>query len=278
MIARCFVVIFLALATSELAGCRSVTDTATTLPVRNAIVFDQLVVYSNFPLPRRHRLLEDLRAQRGDVFAKLNLPSSDEPIHVYLFDSEEHFSEFMSDHHPEFPHRRAFFLENDTRLSVYAQWGDRVAEDLRHEVAHGYLHSAVRSIPLWIDEGLAEYFEVPRSHAGMNRPHVLLLVDKVLRQGWRPNLERLEQLDSAGVMTQEDYAEAWAWTHWLLNNDPKRRELLQAYLNSVRKDGVAEPLSAKLRTFHPNSEHALVEYLYKLGSAAQETTATAGAE
>ncbi len=40
-----------------------------------------------------------------------------------------------------------------------------------------------------------------------------LLIGKVLRDGWRPNLERLEQLDSAGAMTQDDYAEAWAWTH-----------------------------------------------------------------
>ena len=54
-------------------------------------------------------------------------------------------------------HRRAFFVETDTQLSVYAQWGDRVAEDLRHEVTHGYLHAVVPNVPLWIDEGLAEF-------------------------------------------------------------------------------------------------------------------------
>ena len=38
---------------------------------------------------------------------------------------------------------RAFFVESDTRLNIYAYWGDRVAEDLRHEVTHGYLHAMV---------------------------------------------------------------------------------------------------------------------------------------
>ena len=249
-----------------LAGCRGMVDNASTLPVRNAIVFDQLVVYSNAPVPQRHRLLDDLRLQRGDMLTKLNLPASDEPIHVYLFDSDEHFGTFMAQHHPEFPSRRAFFVESDTRLAVYAQWGERVAEDLRHEVAHGYLHSVVRAIPLWLDEGLAEYFEVPRGRNGVNQPHVHLLLDKLLRQGWRPNLERLEHLNSAGEMSQEDYAEAWAWTHWMLDTDPKLRELLQAHLSQLRQNAVAEPLSVKLRQAHPQSEQRLVEHLYRLGS------------
>lgn len=249
-----------------LAGCRAPLDNVSALPVTNAIVFDQLVIYSNFPLPQRHRLLDDLRIQRGDLLAKLNLPPSDEPIHVYLFDSEEHFSRFMAQHHPNFPTRRAFFLESDTRLAVYAQWGDRVAEDLRHEVAHGYLHSVVRTVPLWIDEGIAEYFEVPRGTNGINRPHVQLLLDKVLRQGWRPNLERLEQLASAGEMTQDDYAEAWAWTHWMLHTEPARRDCLHRYLTTLRNQGNAPPLSEALRAVEPQREQRLLEHLYALGS------------
>ncbi len=259
--------LLLVIAVIAAPSCRSVVDQTSMLPVRNAIVFDQLVIYSNFALPQRHRLLDELRVQRGDLLGKLKLPASDEPIHVYLFDSEEHFGEFMAQHHPEFPSRRAFFLEDDTRLSVYAQWGERVAEDLRHEVAHGYLHSVVRAIPLWIDEGLAEYFEVPRGQGGINRPHLQLLLDKVLREGWRPNMERLEQLASAGEMTQDDYAESWAWAQWLLDTEPKRRELLQSYLNTIRDAGTAEPLSVKLRQLQPNSEQKLVEHLYQLANA-----------
>ena len=92
------------------------------------------------------------------------------------------------------PTRRAFFVESDTRLAVYAHWSDRVGEDLRHEVAHGYLHSMVPGLPLWLDEGLAEYFEVPRGNNGLNRPHLELLSDMMQYNGWQPNLERLAAL------------------------------------------------------------------------------------
>jgi hypothetical protein len=252
-----------------IAGCMLVHEPPTVLPVQNAIVFDQLVVYSNFALPKHHRMLDDLRSLRGQVIERLNLEPSNEPIHVYLFESEERFNKFLAEHHPDFPARRAFFIESDNRLAVYAQWGDRVAEDLRHEVTHGYLHSAVHDIPLWLDEGIAEYFEVPYSDAGLNRPHARLLLTRSTRDGWRPSIERLERLQSAGDMKQEDYAEAWAWVHWMLNTDPAKRELLHNYLVTLKKYGSAEPLSLTVRQVSTNPELDLVTHLQTLGPVLQ---------
>ena len=125
----------------------------TSLPSRKSqatsTVLDQLVVFSDSSLPQRHRLLEELNGQRGLLRSKLNLASSDERIYVYLFGSADELKTFLRAKYPAFPDRRAFFVETDTRLEVYAYWGDRVAEDLRHEVAHGYLHSMVPHLPLW---------------------------------------------------------------------------------------------------------------------------------
>ena len=143
-------------------------------------------------------------------------------------------SEFLKQNFPNVPSRRAFFLETDTRLAVYAHWSDRVAEDLRHEVAHGYMHSVVPRIPLWLDEGLAEYFEVPRGQGGLNRPHVDLLSDMAEQEHWRPNLPRLEKLTDAAQMDQRDYAESWAWVYFFLNSPPERREVLTDYLAHLR--------------------------------------------
>ncbi len=145
------------------AGCTLVRQAAP-LPTRGDVVRDQLMIHSDFQLPRRHRLVDELVAQRGDVVERLRLPVSDEPIHIYLFDSAKRFDAFMENSFPDFPDRRAFFVETDTQLNIYAYWGDRVAEDLRHEVAHGYLHTMVPHLPLWVDEGLAEYFEVPAAN------------------------------------------------------------------------------------------------------------------
>ena len=153
-----------------------------TLPQTDVLVRDQLVIHCDFDLPQRHRLVEELVARRGDVIEDLQLPVSDEPINVYLFESPDQLRQYISQEHPEFPQRRAFFLEGDTRLDVYAYWGDRVAEDLRHEVTHGYLHTMVPHLPLWLDEGLAEFYEVPRGQGGVNPPHVNLLLRAIAKR------------------------------------------------------------------------------------------------
>lgn len=244
------------------AGCATWRGAAS-IPRDNSIALDQLKIYCNFPLPQQHRLLEDLRAERTLVSTKLGLPVSDEPIHVYLFATADEFKSHAKTYFPDIANRRAFFAETDTRLMVYAYWGDRVAEDLRHEVAHGYLHAVVRDLPLWLDEGLAEYFEVPRGYHGFNAPHVELLLNGALL-GWKPDLRRLESLTEPGKMTQLDYAESWAWMYWLLETTPERQAFLRGYLNRFQQDSTIEPLSVALRTLHYDFEKQLSDHLASL--------------
>jgi hypothetical protein len=253
------------IALAALTGCASWHAKPVDMtPGQHSLVRDQLLIYSDSPLPTQHRLVEELCVQRTDVLTRLNLPASNEPIHVYLFDTGERFNDFMRLYYPQFPLRRAFFVETDTKLAVYAHWGDRVAEDLRHEVAHGYLHSVVPNLPLWLDEGMAEYFEVPRGHKGMNLPHLTDLTGR-LPGGWRPDLRRLEALGTIGDMRQIDYAESWLWVHWMFDH-PQRQELLRTHLQRLRKDGTSEPLSLQLRRIMPHPEGELLLYLQGLAA------------
>jgi hypothetical protein len=111
---------------------------------------------------------------------------------------------------------------------------------------------------------LAEYFEVPRGHGGLNRPHLELLWDLVEHNGWRPDLVRLETLASAAEMDQTDYAESWAWVYFFLEPDADRREVLTTYLADLREHGRVEPLSKRLATRLAQPERTLAEYLSTL--------------
>ncbi len=73
------------------SGCALLRTSRPELPARNAVRLDQLVIHSNFELPKQHRLLEEVDALRSDVIVKLGLTTSDEPIHVYLFENAEQF-------------------------------------------------------------------------------------------------------------------------------------------------------------------------------------------
>jgi hypothetical protein len=228
----------------------------------------QLVLHADFVLPPEHRMLTELVAERDVIRERLDLPVSREPIHVYLFAEEAAYRQHVARRFPGFPERRAIFVETDVELSVYAHWGEAIAEDLRHEVAHGYLHASVPNIPLWLDEGLAEYFEVGRGRRGVNRMHVDYLNGQVAVGGWRPSLPRLEQLAVAADMTQLDYAESWLWVHFLLESEVGKAALVQQYLAELRGDGTAAPLSDRIATRVENVETALLKHLKSVTSPA----------
>ena len=171
---------------------------------RGQSIGHQLVVDGDFSFPPSDPLIRGLTEQRDIINQRLELPESDRLINVHIYADEWSYREQIARRLPKFPERRALFVETASSLDVYAYRGEHEGVDLRHEVAHGYLHAAVPNLPLWLDEGLAEYFEVPRGQGGVNRPHVELLQGQVAVAGWNPDLSRLEALVDADRMTQLD--------------------------------------------------------------------------
>lgn len=249
------------------SGCAGSLPSRLALPDQDTLVRDQLAIHSDFPVAAHHRLFEELTAQRANLCRRLALPCSDEPIHVYLFESAERFDGFIKLHYPQFPDRRAFFVETDAKLAIYVRWGDHMADDLRHEVTHGYLHAVVQDMPQWLDEGIAKYYEVSRSQRGVNRPLLDRAIERIEREHWQPDLRRLEQFPPTYNMTQDDYVEAWAWAHFLMDSRPETMDALRGYLAELRRDGVATPLSVRLSAMYSQPDAALVEYLRRLESA-----------
>jgi len=256
------------LALAAIASCRGLPlSIRGPLPGEHQVPSQQLEFHTDFDLRPDDPLVSKLTAERDVISTTLGLPPSEEKIHVYLYHDAATYGQILAKKFPMVPNRRAFFVETDTRLEVYAHLSDRVPEDLRHEVAHGYLHSCVPAIPLWLDEGLAEYFEVPDNLDGLNRPHLLLLSDLMEHNGWQPDLRQLEAINSAGDMQQIHYAEAWAWAYFLLRSTPERRELLSDYLAELRDKGSAKPISTRLASRHIQPQRTLAEFLVALKAA-----------
>ncbi|MGO8690638.1 MAG: hypothetical protein ACLQLG_13530 [Thermoguttaceae bacterium] len=243
------------------------------LPQRYNVARPPLVIHSDFPLPAHDPLLDELMAQRRELGQSLGLPETAATVQVYLFESAERFHEFLRARHPNFPDRRAFFVETDRELIVYAQGGDRLADDLRHEMTHAYLHSVVPGVPLWLDEGLAKNFELPRGQQGLNPQYVQQIALAMQQGGWHPDLRRLERLPATADMSQEDYVEAWAWVHYLLHSQPACRDLLCQYLAEIgggaRAAGSSARvarLSTRLRALVGNPEGALLDHVRQLAA------------
>ncbi len=261
--------------TWALAGCALPRDTIQAPPA-HAVQGAQLIVDGDAPLPQQQPLIDELTALRHVVATKMQLPASGEPVYLKLVSTMDRWDSFVRREHPDLLHRRAFFVVEGSRLRVYACCGERVVEDLRHEVTHGYLQAMVPHLPLWLDEGLAEYFEVPPHARGINPPHITLLLARWQDRQWAPDLPRLERLRSSQAMTQQDYAESWAWVQFLLDSSPPRREWLCHYLVRLRGGAQAPPLSSFLATAEPDAAQALVDHLQQLEAARKGSATTTG--
>jgi Protein of unknown function (DUF1570) len=227
-------------------------------------VREQLILHADFPLERTHPVLDELLALRLSMAQQLSLPTSEESIHVYLYQTATGYEERAKRYFPASQARRAFFVKSSERLNVHAQWGNSAAIDLRHELTHGYLHASLRTLPLWLDEGLAEFFELPPEQRGRSSEHIAWLRNERTTHDWSPDLLRLEALTNVATMTQTDYAEAWLWTHWLLSDNAERKAWLTTYLSELRRDNTLTPFSLKIRPLMSQPHRELLKHLDSL--------------
>lgn len=225
-------------------------------------------VYTNAPIPRNAPVVENLGELERDLTANLGLrvAADGPPVEVYILKDREAFTHFLTFYYPELPPRRAFFLAQGPRRFVYTFYNDRLDEDLRHEATHALLHSAVGDLPLWLDEGLAEYFEGPGGRQGRNPEHLAKLPND-LKGGWRPDLARLETLKSVREMTPRDYRESWSWVHYLLNGSGPGKASLLAYLADLRTEPNAPPLSERLARSDRDGARQMLAHLERTRTA-----------
>jgi hypothetical protein len=234
------------------------------LPSKQSLRVSQFVFYSDFELKRDLPIFKELEALRDQVYKELQLPTANTVVQVYLFEDRDRYERYMKANQPQLPRRRAFFIQQERvhggdDLMVYTYWGDRVSQDLRHELTHGMLHSVLKDVPLWLDEGLAECYELPPDWNGVNVQHL----EQLRRGSFKPNLDRLEQLTKVEQMTPAEYRESWAWVHLMLS-DQAGRAVLLAYLQQLRTNPNPGPLAPKLAEAYDSLETALTEHLAKL--------------
>lgn len=227
----------------------------------------QYYFYADFDLKKDLPIFRELSDLRDQVHKELQLPSASTVVQVYLFEDRDRYERFMKARYPDLPKRRAFFIAQPRSvgtedLLVFTYWGDRVQQDLRHELTHALLHSVLKDVPLWLDEGLAEYYEVPADWKGVNFQHA----QSLCRTSFQPDLARLEQLGQVQQMSPAEYREAWAWTHWMLRGQPEARTVLLKYLQELRTNPKPGPLGPRLLAAVPRLHESLEQHVTQLNS------------
>jgi hypothetical protein len=204
------------------------------------------------------RILETMYPAILAYFKRLQVPvhHPDMPLVAVMFKTEEEFRKYE-----EVPEGIAAYYNSVTnRIVMYEQSNlVELAPELAMKqsigtIAHEGIHQILHNIgvqqrmsrwPMWLSEGLAEYF-APTSvdqrlrWKGVGMPHDLRMYElaKFLKANPGAPGEIVQKVVAAESLSSSGYAAAWALTHYLAE---RQQEKFQRYLREVASLGPLEP-------------------------------------
>lgn len=219
------------------------------------------VFQATFSLAPYERLFSELPELQRELTRTLGLPPARNPINVYLFSDVDEYRAYKDQHFPDLPFRPALFVLKAGSPGVYTYRKPDLDVDVRHECTHALLHSALPVVPLWLDEGIAKYFEVPASQRAFDHPYFDDLKWKwSLRLGMVRSIESLEQRDDLADMDAADYRFSWAWVHFMLHGPEAAHQTLVEYVACYQQWTPAGKLSTRLAEAVPNPTEQMIQH------------------
>jgi tetratricopeptide (TPR) repeat protein len=182
--------------------------------------------------------IEQFRAIVGRLIANADRPLS-LPTIVFVFGQRKSMQPFVPLFNGKPIELGGYFQGGaDANMMLLSLEGfEEAASIVYHEYTHLLMASAVRSVPTWLNEGLAEYYRGYRLDAdgkgaliGQPLPHHVLL----LRERYMP-LAELIAVDHSSPLYNEGskrsifYAESWALTHYAMTEMPNGAAAINRY-------------------------------------------------
>ncbi|HET9211298.1 MAG TPA: tetratricopeptide repeat protein [Thermoanaerobaculia bacterium] len=216
--------------------------------------------------------LERLRDALSQLSPGLTL-SSPIPTNIYVFRSASSFQPYQRIYNGKPLDSGGYFLGQQLANYVAIN-GDQHGDErgiIYHEYLHYLLHNNFETLPLWLNEGLAEYystFQSDRNEARIGQPvreHVFWL-----RQHTFIPLSTLFAVTEKSPEYNETdrrggfYAESWALVHYMISGNPERRRQASEYLRLLQAGTPPDQIFAKAFGADPATlEHELRIYIQK---------------
>lgn len=225
--------------------------------------YGQYHVYSQVPTRNISNAIKNLKTLRQSLKENLKIELSDQPIELHIFSSQKKYRQYVGPRVPDAINRPAVFVKGPDALWVYVVYRRGWEIDLRHEMTHAHLHGSLPYLPIWFDEGLAKYFELPISQKGFNKTlHQNLAWKLRFQQGIRT--AELEKLNNFVEVRPEHYRDSWAWVYYCLHSSQQTRQFLQNYLQKIQAEEVPGSFFTNLHQFSPGSEKQAARFFRNL--------------
>ncbi len=211
---------------------------------------DNFVFVGDAPEGQIRSIAEELEWFRSVMMLVLPnaSPVSPVPTVVFVFQTDRAFQPYQ----PRFDGRRvelAGYFQSGEDVNYLAVNGEVGASGLRtilHEYTHFLIGNSFGVVPVWLNEGLAEFYQTVADSQGGKGAIVgtaPLAHLELLRQSTLIPLSELMGVDGASPMYNEGtrrgifYAQSWALTHYLTLGNSTRTQQFQRYLSLSRQAG-----------------------------------------
>lgn len=240
----------------------------------SALQAGEFVIYSSASEGETTRIATDLLRMR-EALGKVTRLSvrAPKPTYVFVFKTKRSFA----------PYREAIFggrsegvgggflasrLANFIVVDGEANGGvDRV---VYHELAHYFIRNTVIGLPLWLDEGLAEYYStftargdqvsvgwpIPSHIVALRREPLLPLTKHFAIEQDSP-----DYIDDG--RQKMFYAQSWALVHYFLGGDDARRERLDRFIDAIRDGKSVAEATPLLGATDAELEHEVRTYIQR---------------
>src|SRR5262249_15587431 len=191
------------------------------------------------------------------------------PTIVVVFPSDRAFTPFKMRFNGKPVAMSGLFLpRSDINYIAVVAGGESQLQVIFHEYAHLIISNVSHNVPVWLNEGLAEYYstyEMARDgrEAYLGRPIVshlerlndtrLLSLDELIK------VEHDSPLYNEGQRRSVFYAQSWALTHLILLGQPPRLQQLSNFMDGL-DHGKSEDLAWR-EAFGPDMDQALRHYI-----------------
>jgi len=194
------------------------------------------------------RAIEDVRALRElrDVLGSLLIEGTSEnlpPLTLVLFDEREHFEPYQPWYEGDYRQLGGWFMPGLDRNTMVVDASRRrhVRPVVFHEFVHAWIAANLPSLPLWMNEGFAEFystFEMDGDTAKVGKP--IEWHRDALKQRRFIGFPRMNSLDHDAPEYNESarntmyYAQSWALVHYWMTTRARRPGLTK-FIEAVHR-------------------------------------------
>ena len=177
-------------------------------------------------------------------------PDADAAIEIHIYGSEQEFRALTRKRGLQIENASGFYSPKENVIHVWKNRDvGRLLEVLTHEASHAIMRHQIGRVPAWINEGLAEYFEIMEVFGQTVVVHPnrrwAETVNLRVRRGLLPLGDYLSMTrDQWYVFNGNDglaYALGWSVTFFLMSSEPGIATI-RAVLQHFRNNGEGSPV------------------------------------